>query len=167
MTSWVVRAGKYGIDEGLNLKKNLASIRWDDFPEKLNTLNKDDLREHLVKTYPNEAEGRLRNWLSQLYSFGNEIRKGDIIILPFKNQLTIAAGRVTKPYCFESALISADNHTLLHHIISVEWRVSDLLRADLNEETLRQLNRPPTVFKINAYAEECIINAALKRDIII
>jgi len=167
MTSWVVRAGRYGTDEGLNLRKNLASIRWDDFPERLNMLNRDDLREHLAQTYPHEAEGCLRNWLSQLYSFGNEICKGDVIIMPFKNQQAIAVGRVIKPYSFESALISADNRTPLYHIIGVEWRVNDLLRADLSDETLKQLNRPPTVFKVNAHAEECIIDAALKRGIII
>jgi len=167
MTAWVVRAGADGTDENSNLNKNMVSIRWDDFPEKLNSLNKDDLREYLRKIHPNEAEGRLRNWLSQLYSFGNEIQKGDIIVLPFKNQPSMAVGRVRKPYYYENGLMSADGCTPLRHIVEVEWRMNDLLRIDLDEETLRHLNRPPTVFKVNPYAERRIIDAALKRGIII
>lgn len=166
MAAWVVRAGRIGEDEQLALDRDLVCIRWI-IPHDLSKVtDKKQLYIYAKEEEPYAPESRLHNSVGQLYSFVHRIETGDLVILPRKETLkttrTIAVGRALS-YEFRADLKSLENNISLYQTRRVKWLVRDLPRSELDDHTLKGINLPSTVFRLNLAAEEVIVASLQKR----
>ncbi|MEI6104181.1 MAG: hypothetical protein WCP70_09575 [Methanothrix sp.] len=168
MAAWVVRAGRNGEDEQLALDKDLVCIRWI-IPHDLSRVtDKKQLYIYAKEEEPFASEGRLHNSVGQLYSFVHRIENGDFVILPRKETLkttrTIAVGRALS-YEYRSDLKSLKDNIALYQTRRVKWLDKDLPRSELDDETLKSINLPSTVFRLNLAAEDAIVDSLRKRGV--
>jgi len=102
MTVWLLRAGKYGQDEGAALEQGLSIIGWHELPKISDINDYEDMKTFFAKYYPDKSQKAVINHASQVWAFYNRIKVGDIAVLPLKTgSSTIALGKVAGPYAFK------------------------------------------------------------------
>ena len=113
--------------------------------------------------YQRSSVNQVRSAASQLWRFANEVRRGDMVVLPRKNPKVVAVGRVASDYVFDPDLPAAGPH-----IRRIEWRVSDVPRANFDQDLLYSMGGLLTVFLIKredaVVRIEQTVNAHLKGD---
>ena len=104
MAIWLIRAGSHGEYEQKFISENRVYVTWDKLAVNLVKLaDRDALTAEMAKIYPDAKPKRLLNWVSQVWPFAHEIKKGDLVFLPLKSQPAICIGEVTGDYHFDSA----------------------------------------------------------------
>jgi restriction system protein len=146
MRAWLVRAGRYGERESLDLEQSLVVIGWDDLPDLSNVQTREDLMAELSSAYPDDGHKRLLNWLAQLWAFVDSISVGDLVVLPSKGRSAVAIGRVTSDYEYRQDLPSDARHTR-----RVDWQTSDLPRTAIGQDLLYSLGAFLTVCEIKRH----------------
>ena len=63
--------------------------------------DRDALIQEMFKLYTDAKPKQILNWASQVWPFAHDIKKGDIVVLPLKNQPAIQSGEVIGDYHFE------------------------------------------------------------------
>lgn len=144
MSVWVARAGRYGEQESYALENGVALVAWDDLPDLREVAEREKLLPLIRECYPDEGEGTLKNWESQLWAFSKRIEVGDLIALPRKSTSTVAFGRVTGPYRY-----IADAPVGCHHQVPVEWVKTDISRQKIDGDLRFSLGGAMTVFQIS------------------
>ena len=107
--------------------------------------DRDDLRDHLMAEAPAYG-GNLRraaNAASQLWKFANEIRPGDMLLLPRKKTKTIAVGMVTGDYRLDEGMPFDACHSR-----PVEWSARNVSRDDLDADIIKVIRSMLTVFQV-------------------
>jgi len=61
MSLWMVRGRKYGLEESIALRDNLACIGFSEVPDLSQTASKEQILELVRKSYPDEKEAAYRN----------------------------------------------------------------------------------------------------------
>jgi restriction system protein len=141
MSLWVVRAGKHGEQEETAIEKHVVCHGWNELPDYSSYGTKDDLRTLYVNTYPDQSEKRIIAGLSQVWRFAREIKKGDLVALPFKTSSSFAFGRITGEYQYKKL---APN---VMHIRGVEW-IKTVPRSVFPKDILLSMNSAHPVFKV-------------------
>jgi restriction system protein len=101
MALWVARAGRYGEREDLALQNNIAVIGWDDVGDLSRFQDRKELTKVVDTAYPEANSAARRNWVTQLWTFSNNMKEGDLVALPLKHRSVIAIGEVAGQYRFE------------------------------------------------------------------
>lgn len=149
MTLWMVRAGKHGERELLALNENIAVIGWEELPDLSNIQSRDQLAVLLQKIDSNEKPKTLINWESQIWPFIREMKKGDLVALPFKSRAIILIGEVTGEYQYRPDLPPDAKHTR-----PVKWK-GEYSRTQFDKDILLSLGAFMTVCRIKRnHAEE-------------
>ena len=143
--AWIVRAGKDGEDEDTALKQNLAIIGFQNVDDLSGRTTREEIAELVLAAEPNASVHQRGSFTGQLLAFAAGITVGDTVVLPLKTRPgQLAIGKV----------IGASEHRevdgVMRHVRRVEWRRDDVPRTDLAPDLRRQLNRPPTVYRIGA-----------------
>jgi restriction system protein len=150
----MVRAGRYGEREQDALDGDFVTIGWNELPTLSSLKSRDELKQLMEETYPNEKKMAIANYTGQVWAFYNKIKIGDLVALPLKTQSAIAIGKITGPYEYRTDL-SED----IHHTRKVEWIRKDIPRTDLDQDLLYSLGAFMTVCQISRNnAEERIRN---------
>lgn len=157
MTLWVARAGKYGERENFALENNVVAIGWDDMPDLSEIRSRDQLKDLLMETYPDENPKRIKNWESQLWAFVRRFKKGDIVALPLKTQSSIAFGKIIESYRYVPEAPDGAKHQQ-----PVEWRNTDIPRSKIDSDLRFSLGGAMTVFSVYRNNAEDRINALLE-----
>lgn len=145
MAVWVVRAGRYGEQEGFAIDNNVAVIGWDEVDDLSGIHSRPTLLPILRTVFENDvAEGTLKNWETQLWAFANRISVGDLIALPRKMTSTVAFGRVTGPYHYIQ-----DAPAGCKHRIPLEWIQTDIPRQRIDGDLRFSLGGAMTVFQVS------------------
>jgi len=155
MSLWLIRAGKHGENENLALEQGLAVIGWNELPDLSKVKTREELFELLQKTYPEEKNKTLQNWLSQIWPFIQVMQKGDLVALPLKNRPVIALGEVAGPYMYRPDLPEGARHTR-----PVKW-MAELPRSSFDQDLLYSLGAFMTVCRIQRNNAEERIRALL------
>ena len=136
MAVWVIRAGAQGQGEEFALERGIASINFGFRRDLADFTGQSELRDRL--TSPMAA--------SQLWRFAHEIKDGDMVVLPRKQPKVVAVGKIAGGYEYRPDLESAHGpHTRL-----VEWEVTDIPRANFDQDLLHSLGGLATVFRPRA-----------------
>ena len=69
MTLWIVRAGRYSEREPTALDKNLVTIGWDGFPNLTSVKSRDELKQLMEESYPNQKKMTIANYTGQVWAF--------------------------------------------------------------------------------------------------
>ena len=147
MNVWAVRGGKEGEYEDYALREGLALVNFGLRRNATETEfeDRDALRDHLMAEAP-EYGGNLRraaNAASQLWKFANQIRPGDMILLPRKKTKTIAVGKVVG-----DCRLDDDMPLGFRHSRAVEWIAPDVSRDDLDADIIKVMRSMLTVFQV-------------------
>ena len=102
MAVWLNRAGAHGEYETKFIQEKRIYCTWDKVNKNLSTIpNREALLTSLQQSYPDAKAATLKNWLHQIWPFANEMKKGDLVILPLKLQPGITIGEIAGDYHFE------------------------------------------------------------------
>lgn len=132
MAIWLVRAGSHGEYEQKFIQENRAYVTWDNLDVNLAKLKqRADLAAAMIERYPDIKPKAIQNWVSQVWPFAHEIKKGDLVILPLKSQPAIQIGEITGDYHFESA-----GPAPYFHWRPVKWIGEAVPRANFGKDLL-------------------------------
>lgn len=140
--AWVVRAGRDGEHEKLNLDEGVATIGWStgDLTE---AKSRDDVRAIMDSTYPDSSLGRRANHTGQVWAFRNSINEGDIIVMPSKLRPGyIFMGRCVGDYRYCSEQVDPKRR----HQLPVVWKDDPVAKSSIKDDLLYSLNAILTVF---------------------
>ena len=90
---WLIRAGKGSVHYKELYAKSYVGMGWDKLKIKhiLTSYTKDELKEHTAQLYDVDNPGNISN---KVYSFCNEMKKGDIVVVPNSGAEKIAIGEI-------------------------------------------------------------------------
>ncbi|MFE4123168.1 restriction endonuclease [Priestia sp. YIM B13486] len=154
---WLVRAGRYGDQEQAALDNDIVTIGWNELGNISNYKDKEAFFTFFETTYPNEKPKAIINKANQVWRFKNEIEIGDLVVLPLKQEPSIAVGEVISDYEFTENLGPDIIHTR-----RVRWITKDMPRTSLNQDLLYSLGAFMTVCRIQRNDAETRIPAAVQ-----
>jgi len=155
MAIWLIRAGSHGEHEQKFIQDKRVYVTWDGFDVNMSKFNdRSALLEKMLNYYPDAKPKAVSNWSSQLWPFANEMKKGDLIILPLKSQPSIQIGEITGDYHFESA--GPDPY---FHWRAVKWIAEAVPRANFGKDLLFTFGAFLTICRVRRNNAEQRIDA--------
>ena len=153
---WLVRAGRNGEQEAAALEHSVVAIGWDELGDLSTVKDKERLLELFEETYPNSKPKAIENKANQVWKFRSEIKVGDIVVLPLKQEPAIAVGVVKSAYMYKTDLSSE-----VSHMRKIEWITKDMPRTRLDQDLLYSLGAFLTVCRIQRNEAEVRIPATV------
>ena len=145
MNVWAVRGGADGEYEDYALREGVTLVDFGLRRDATDFEDRNALRDYLAAESP-RYEGSLRraaNAASQLWKFANEIKPGDMILLPRKKAKTIAVGRIAGDY-----RVDEDMPFDACHSRPVEWSASGVSREHIDDDIIKVIRSMLTVFQV-------------------
>lgn len=132
MAIWLIRAGSHGEYEQKFIQENRVYVTWDGLDIDLGKLKqRADLTAAMTERYPDTKPKAIMNWVSQVWPFAHEIKKGDLVVLPLKSQPAIYIGEVTGDY-----QPAPDGPNPFYHWRPVKWIAEAVPRANFGKDLL-------------------------------
>jgi restriction system protein len=146
---WGIHGGRTGDANELFLKQNRIAIGWNALVD-LSTLanNRDAFKASIAKAYPTKKSTAIPVAAGQLYRFVHEMKPGDLVAYPSKQDRHIHLGRITGPYQYDPT-----NQHHYPHRRSVEW-LKSVPRTKFTQGALYEIGSALTLFQIKNYADE-------------
>jgi restriction system protein len=155
MAIWLIRAGSHGEYEQKFISENRVYVTWDKLAKNVEKLqDRDALFAVMEKLYPDAKPNRLKNWVSQVWPFAHEIKKGDLVVLPLKTQPSIQIGEITGDYYFEP---SGPNP--FYHWRPVKWIGESIPRSHFGKDLLFTFGAFLTICRVQRNNAEARISA--------
>lgn len=144
MAIWLIRAGSHGEFEQKFIQENRVYVTWDDLNVNLaNLKQRADLTTAMMERYPDTKPKAIQNWVSQVWPFAHEIKKGDLVVLPLKTQPAIYIGEVTGGYHAEP-----EGPNPFFHWRPVKWIAEAIPRANFGKDLLFSFGAFMTICRI-------------------
>ena len=138
----MVRAGREGQQEPLNLESGTATIGWN-VGDLSGISSRDGVRELMEAASPEDSPERLANHTGQVWAFCSKIEIGDIVIMPSKLKPGyIYLGECTGPYRY----VASEVDPTRRHQLPVKWKDDPTSKAVIKDDLLYSLNAIMTVF---------------------
>lgn len=158
MAIWLIRAGAHGENQNKFIEENRVYATWDKLNVNLGKLSqRSELTDKMTLVYKDAKPKTIQNWMSQVWPFAHEIKKGDLVVLPLKTQRVIQIGEVTGDYSYDP---SAQNP--FYHWRSVEWIGEAIPRANFGQDLLYTFGAFLTICRVQRNNAEVRINAMRK-----
>lgn len=152
---WLVRAGEHGEDEETALSQGLAIIRFRYVPDLRRFGSFEELVQELLTRDPEKSRSRAANLARQLWTFREEMKPGDVVVLPLKTRPgQIALGRVLGPY--ELRKVGDEER----HVRPVKWE-RIVPRSTFRQDLLYSFGAYMTVCRIQRNNAELRVAAVL------
>jgi restriction system protein len=122
--AWLVRGGEQGEREEAALGEGLVIAGWVELSDISACDTREAFRQALKATYPDVSDKVIGNWTGQLWRFKEQIRAGDLVVMPLHTKLgRVAVGRITGPYEYREQEPEG-----FRQVRQVEWLQTDLPR---------------------------------------
>src|ERR1700721_1833222 len=132
MAIWLIRAGSHGEYEQKFIQENRVYVTWDGLDVNLAKLPaRPALVDAMTAHYPDTKPKAILNWVSQVWPFAHEIKKGDLVVLPLKTQPAIQIGEIIGDYHFEPT--GPDPY---YHWRPVKWIAEAVPRVNFGQDLL-------------------------------
>lgn len=132
MAIWLIRAGSHGEYEQKFIQENRVYVTWDGLDVDLTKLKqRADLTAAMTERYPDTKPKAIMNWVSQVWPFAHEIKKGDLVVLPLKTQPAIYIGEVTGDY-----QAAPEGPNPFFHWRPVKWIAEAIPRTHFGQDLL-------------------------------
>ena len=147
-SAWMIRGGMDGKFEELAIEEGLAGAGWGSqrFPDLRDVGSRDQMAELIREAQPETSDGKVSLWVGQFWRLKTGIRRGDLVVMPLKTTSEIAVGVVSWEYWYRDDL-SPDG---LPHVVSVNWKRTDVPRSALRDDLLASLGSQLTICAIGA-----------------
>jgi len=153
VTVWGIHAGAMGEVDKLFLNKSNPSIAigWPEMGDlSLIKQDREDFKDKLKKTYPETKKGAIPTSAGMLYRFIYEMKQGDIVIYPSKQDRQIHIGELNGDYAFDTGYDKE-----YPHLRSVKW-LKHFSRSDFSQGALYEIGSALSLFQVKNYADEFI-----------
>ena len=155
MAVWLIRAGSHGEFEQKFIQEGRVYVTWDGLDVDLVKLaERPELVAAMTQRYSDTKPKAILNWVSQIWPFAHEMKKGDLVILPLKSQPAIQIGEITGDYHFE-----ADGPDPYFHWRSVKWIGEAVPRAHFGKDLLFTFGAFMTICRVQRNSAEQRITA--------
>lgn len=146
---WGIHAGKTGDADTLFLKQKRIALGWPDAGN-LKSLapDREAFKAKIAQSYPASKPGAIPNNAGQLFRFVHEMKVGDFVAYPSKQDRRIHLGRVTGDYKHDPA-----KSAVYPNARAVEW-LRDVPRTQFSQGALHEIGSAMSFFQIKNYAEE-------------
>ena len=159
MSIWLIRAGSHGEYEQKFIQENRVYVCWEDLDVDLTKLRqRDELKAAITEHYPDTKPKAIQNWVSQIWPFAHEMKKGDLVVLPLKSQPAIQIAEMTGDYHFEPS--GPDPY---FHWRPVKWIAEAVPRAHFSQDILYTFGAFMTICRVQRNNAEQRI-AAMQRN---
>jgi len=158
MAVWLVRAGSQGEYEQKFIQEKRIYVTWDELKVNLKKLSERSLlTKKLDQLNPDTKPKTIQNWVSQLWPFAHDMKKGDLVILPLKFQPSIQIGQITGEYEYD-----VENPNPFFHWRSVKWIGEAIPRSHFGQDLLYSFGAFLTICRIQRNNAEDRIEAMRK-----
>ena len=154
MAVWVVRGGRRREQEEEALASGVLAIGYALSEDLSDTRTIEGVKSLLRQKDPNAADGSIGSDASRLWNFKENIKIGDLVVMPRKGQSTISIGEMTGEYQFRSDVPD------MSHAREVTWINRELLRDSLEPDLQKSMNASGTVYKPRSNNGEKRLRAA-------
>jgi len=160
MALWLIRAGSQGEYERKFLDEERVYLTWEELVDDLTRAkSREAVSEVMRRCLPEGSEGKLRNYVGQVWAFSSSIALGDWFALPSKFSSTIHFGEVTGPLKFD-----AKAEPPFKHYRMCKWIARDVPRSKFDRDLLYSLGAFMTVCRITRNDAETRIRAMAAND---
>lgn len=150
---WGIHAGSMGeVDKTfLSKTKGCIAIGWPRMGD-ISKLSKDreTFKSKLVVAYPDIKKGAVPTSAGMLYRFIHEIKNGDIVIYPSKQDKQVHIGEIIGEYEYNPSLEKE-----YPHIRNVKW-LKHIPRSNFSQGALYEIGSALSLFQVKNYADEFI-----------
>lgn len=144
MAVWLVRAGSHGEYEQKFIQECRVYVTWDNLDLNLAKLtDRSKLTEAMTRLYQDTKPKAIINWVSQVWPFAHEMKKGDLIVLPLKAQRAVQIGEVTGDYHHEPG-----GPNPYYHWRPVKWVGDAVPRAHFGTDLLNTFGAFLTICRV-------------------
>lgn len=146
---WGIHAGRTGDADLLFLKQNCIAIGWDAMGD-LSRLaaERDAFKQRYVQAYPNAKKGGIATVSGVPFRFLHEMKVGDLVAYPSKQDKYIHIGRIEGGYRYEST-----GEKGYPHRRKVKW-LKHVPRLEFTQGALYEIGSALSLFQIKNYADE-------------
>lgn len=148
-TLWGIHAGKTGDAEKLFLQENRIAIGWNKIGDLTKLVpNRAAFREAVTNAYPHKKPGAIPNNAGQLFRFIHEMKVGDFVAYPSRQDRSIYLGEVTGDYQYDPSKEAGYPHQR-----PVKW-LKTQPRTRFSQGALYEIGSAISLFQIKNYTEE-------------
>jgi len=146
---WGIHAGRSGEADELFLKQKLLGLGWSQLGD-LSKLPADRsaFKAKVREAYPNAKDGAINNWAGQLFRFVHEMKPGDFVAYPSKNDRQIHLGKIEGAYRYDPAIAPK-----YFNVREVKW-LKAYPRSHFTQGALYEIGSALSLFQIKNYADE-------------
>jgi restriction system protein len=161
MAIWLTRAGSHGEYEQKFIQENRVYVTWDNLDVNLAKLeHRSELTVAMTKRYPEAKPKRIQNYVSQVWPFAHEIKKGDLVVLPLKfQQRAIQVGEIIGDYHFDPA-----GPDPFFHWRPLKWIGESIPRSHFGKDLLFSFGAFMTICRIQRNNAEARIASMRAKD---
>lgn len=142
---WVIRAGQNALHYDKYIQNSKVYIPWDGYKMDLSKIKtRSGFRFVVEKEKGTDNRTSVSNWAGQLYTFTQEIRRGDYVLIPSKGSHTYCLARITGDYCFDKS-----EKDKLYHSRNIEIVEIDVPKDIFSQTVIYSLGAFRTIFKVN------------------
>jgi len=146
---WGIHAGRTGDADMLFLKQNCIALGWDAMGD-LSVLpaDREAFKQRYVQAYPEAKKGGVATVSGVPFRFMHEMKQGDLVAYPSKQDKQIHIGRVEGEYRYEPS-----GEKGYPHRRKVKW-LKHVPRLDFTQGALYEIGSALSLFQIKNYADE-------------
>ena len=146
---WGIHAGKTGDADALFLQRKYIGLGWE-VVGNLGAIapDRESFKAKVAATYPHDKPGSYPVGAGQLYRFVHEMKVGDVIIYPSKQDRQIHFGRVKGEYEYNPAIDSG-----YPNLRKVDW-LHSAPRTHFTQGALYEIGAAMSLFQVKNFADE-------------
>jgi restriction system protein len=146
---WGIHAGRTGDADALFLKHGCIAIGWNDMGD-LSQLpaDREAFKQRYVQAYPDAKKGGIATVSGIPFRFLHEMKHGDLVIYPSKQDKQVHIGRVIGPYAYSQDAIHRYPHRR-----KVAW-LTHVPRLQFSQGALYEIGSALSLFQVKSYADE-------------
>jgi restriction system protein len=139
---WMIRAGENAnlIEDFIN--KEVVAIGWNEIGDLTNVKSIQEIKNLIIKNYPEFSKGKIIITASQIKKFKLDIKTGDYVVTYDPNRRIYHLGKITSNYQYNTKLLD------FFHIRQVKWE-HQIPRDKLTTNAKNSLGAISTLFEIN------------------
>ena len=132
MTIWLMRAGSHGEYEQKFIQESRVYVTRDALDVNLADLKqRAELTDVMIQRHPDMKPKAIQNWVSQIWPFAHEIKRGDLVVLPLKTRPAVHIGEVIGDYQREPK-----GPNPFYHWRQVSWVAEGVPRSHFGKDLL-------------------------------
>ncbi|RYG39293.1 MAG: restriction endonuclease [Burkholderiales bacterium] len=149
VTIWGIHAGRTGAADALFLQQGFIALGWDEMGDlKSLPATRDAFKQCYSSAYPDAKPGALATVSGMPFRFLHEMKIGDLVVYPSKQDKQVHIGRVVGPYLYETSVEPSYPQRR-----KVEW-LNHVPRIQFSQGALYEIGSALSMFQIKNYADE-------------